>query len=216
MTAPEVELRRVWCRAAGRRTAAGVPALEALLAHLREPHRRYHTAVHVMWVLRHVEALLRQPSTPAVADPPALRWAALYHDAIYVPTTTDNEARSAVLAVADAADIGWSADRCAMVHRLIMATAHTLPGEGQVDAATAVLLDADLAILGADPADYAAYVRGVRAEYSHVDDEGWRAGRAAVLRAFLAQRVLYRTVYLRAEREHRARANMAAELAALG
>ncbi|MCB0980316.1 MAG: hypothetical protein H6513_00670 [Acidimicrobiaceae bacterium] len=216
MTAPEVELRRVWCRVAGRPTSAGVPALEALLAHLREPHRRYHTAVHVMWVLRHVEATLRAPTTPTVVDPDALRWAALYHDAIYLPERSDNEARSAALAVAAAADIGWPADRRDTVHRLILATAtHTLPGDGQVDAATAVLLDADLAILGAEPAEYAAYVRGVRQEYAHVDDAGWRAGRAAVLRGFLAQPVLYRTAHMRAEREHRARANLAAELAVL-
>ena len=57
----------------------------------------------------------------------------------------------------------------------------------------AVLCDADLAVLAADPATYTAYATGVRAEYAHVDDAAWRAGRAAVLRAFLDRPVLFHT-----------------------
>ena len=84
-----------------------------------------------------------------------------------------------------------------------------------VDADAAVLFDADLAILGASPAEYQAYVTGVRAEYAHVDDAGWRTGRAAVLQTFLDRDPIYATPTMRADRERRARANLAAELAAL-
>ena len=48
-----------------------------------------------------------------------------------------------------------------------------------------MLLDADLAVLGSEPAAYQAYVTGVRAEYGHVDDAAWATGRAAVLRGLL-------------------------------
>ena len=78
-----------------------------------------------------------------------------------------------------------------------------------------MLLDADLAVLGAEPAAYQAYVTGVRAEYAHVDAAAWRTGRAAVLRDLLARRPLYATEPARARWEARAGANMAAELATL-
>ena len=76
------------------------------------------------------------------------------------------------------------------------------------------MLDADLAVLAAEPSRYQAYARGVRAEYTHVDDAAWRTGRAAVLRAFLDRPAIYRTAPMR-NQEHRARANLAAELSGL-
>ena len=84
------------------------------------------------------------------------------------------------------------------------------------DPGRAVLLDADLAVLGSEPAAYQAYVTGVRAEYAHVDDPGWVAGRGAVLRGLLDREPLYSTADGRGRWEARARANMTAELATLG
>ena len=77
------------------------------------------------------------------------------------------------------------------------------------------MIDADLAVLAADAAGYQAYVNGVRAEYGHVSDTGWRIGRANVLRSFMQQPQLFATEAGRARYERRARANIAAELAAL-
>jgi predicted metal-dependent HD superfamily phosphohydrolase len=54
----------------------------------------------------------------------------------------------------------------------------------------------------------------VRAEYAHVDDATWRTRRATVLRAFLERAAIYRTEPMRRQ-EHRARANLAAELSSL-
>ena len=61
---------------------------------------------------------------------------------------------------------------------------------------TAMLLDADLAILGAEPGAYQAYVNGVRAEYAHVDDGHWRTGRSLVLQHFLDRPRLFVTDYM--------------------
>ena len=83
------------------------------------------------------------------------------------------------------------------------------------DVDAAVLIDADLAILGAEPAAYAAYVHGVRHEYHHVPDDLWVPGRSAVLRSFLDRPAIYLTPCMAADRESRARANLAAELATL-
>lgn len=79
----------------------------------------------------------------------------------------------------------------------------------------AVLLDADLAVLGAPPGAYLEYVRRVRAEHSGLNDDEWRQGRSAVLRTLLDRPRLYRTPTGNARWEARARANLTAELAGL-
>ena len=84
-------------------------------------------------------------------------------------------------------------------------TVAVLEAPAEVDAASAaVLLDADLAILGADPAAYRAYATGVRVEYAHVPDDAWRTGRAAVLDHFLARDRLFLTDTMHAELDQRA------------
>lgn len=230
MTAPEVELGRVWRRLVGTgHGRAADAAFDALLARHREPHRRYHTATHVMWVLRHVDEMTAQVDRPdrVDIDIDAVRAAALFHDAIYDPRSSTNEADSAVLAGEVLTHLGWAAPRVERVQQLIGATAGhvdapdvaptgTGPGPDVALAiAIDILLDADLAILGAEPNDYRAYVAGVRTEYGHVDEAGWRAGRSAVLRQFLDRTTIYRTRWMRDARERRARANLAAELATL-
>lgn len=215
MTSPEVELRAAWHRiVADTAAAAAHEPLDHLLLSLldrhREPHRRYHTATHVMWVLRHVDELVGDGVAPG-ADLAAVRLAALYHDAVYEPRSDGNEAASAALAVATADRLGWPPERADAVRRLVMATAgHRPTGDDE-----ALLVDADLAVLGGDPASYSAYVTGVRAEYAHVSDADWRVGRAAVLRGFLDAPAVYHTEPMRRRRESRARANLTAELATL-
>ena len=87
-------------------------------------------------------------------------------------------------------------------------------GRGPGTNDTAVVLDADLAILAAEPSRYQACATGVRAEYAHVDDAPWRTGRTTVLRAFLERPAIYLTAPMQRQ-EHRARANLAAELSSL-
>ncbi|MGZ4724695.1 MAG: HD domain-containing protein [Ilumatobacteraceae bacterium] len=229
MTQPEIEIRRAWRHAVGHQSDHYV---DALLIRYGERHRYYHTMTHIMMVVRHVHDAAAmaawQPSAQLVA-------AALYHDAIYDPRASDNEFRSAALAARDLADVGWSGDQCAYVKALILATGdHTAPGgpaaagsvagwvgsesvdaRGVAAAETAFLLDADLAILGADPRSYQAYANGVRAEYFFVDDTRWRSGRGRVLQDFLDRPRIFATEYMHGELEHRARANIEAELATL-
>ena len=215
MTQPETEIRSAWRHIAGH---AHEGYVDALLARYAEPHRHYHTATHIMFLLRHLSDMSQASATP---PSPQLVAAALYHDAIYDPTVDTNEALSAVLAANDLAEIGWASPRCESVAEMIVATAGHLadPAEqrdaGDDDAETAMLLDADLAILGAEPGAYQAYVNGVRAEYAHVDDGQWRAGRSMVLQRFLDRPRLFVTDFMYAAAEHRARANIEAELAAL-
>ena len=208
----ERELRARWAADVGRRPGAD-QALTALLARHREPVRRYHTAVHVARVLREAQRLADAVDLPGAAAR-GVRLAAWFHDAVYDPRAPAgaNEAASAALAGRVLAEMGEPEGGCAEVQRLVLLTAGHEPAPG--DAAGAVLIDADLAVLTADPAAYQAYVDGVRSEYAHVDDAAWRTGRAAVLRSFLERPALFR-VPVDAGRDARARANLRAELARL-
>jgi predicted metal-dependent HD superfamily phosphohydrolase len=203
MTQPETELRNAWHQIAGRHHDS---YLDGLLTRYRQPHRHYHTATHIMWVTRHLRDLATQPSVELVA-------AALYHDAVYDARATDNEELSARLAIGDLGEIGWTAAMSHPVAEMIRATAGHSADDASAD--TVMLLDADLAILGADPAAYQAYVNGIRAEYAHVDEASWRLGRSAVLCHFLDRPRLFVTEHMFGAREHRARANIEAELATL-
>jgi predicted metal-dependent HD superfamily phosphohydrolase len=205
-------------RAEWDRLLAGSPpggraaAFTDLIARYGQPHRRYHTVAHLGSVLDALDAL------DAVGEPgagPAVRLAAWYHDAVYDPTAPpgDNESRSATLARETLAALAVDPAIVFEVVRLVELTGdHTVaPG----DAAGAVLVDADLSILGAEPAAYDRYAAGVRAEYAHVAADGWRAGRAAVLRSFLGRPAIFQTAAGRERWEAAARANLARELAAL-
>ena len=99
------------------------------------------------------------------------------------------------------------------VRRLVLLTAGHEVGPG--DANGAVLADADLAILAAEPDRYARYATDVRAEYGHLDDAAWRAGRAAVLRRFADRPRLYVTDRAHDRLDGLARRNLASELAGL-
>jgi predicted metal-dependent HD superfamily phosphohydrolase len=102
----------------------------------------------------------------------------------------------------------------AEVARLVRLTTTHDPAEG--DRNGAVLSDADLAILAADPERYAAYAAAVREEYAAVPDAAFRAGRADVLRRLLDLPALFRTPPGRERWEEAARHNLETELMLLG
>ena len=146
-------------------------------------------------------------------DLAGVRLAAFFHDAVYDPTRDDNEERSAQLAEDNLPDLGFSGSKVAAVARLVQLTATHDPADGDVDGA--VLCDADLAVLAAPPAEYAAYASAVRAEYAHVDEPAFRSGRAAVLETLLSRPLLFRTEPGRRHWEQAARHNVETELTLL-
>jgi predicted metal-dependent HD superfamily phosphohydrolase len=78
-----------------------------------------------------------------------------------------------------------------------------------------VLCDADLAVLGSPPDQYAVYAAAVPAEYAHLPEAVFRAVRVAVLQRLLALPLLFHTPPARQRLERQARQNLAAELAGL-
>jgi predicted metal-dependent HD superfamily phosphohydrolase len=184
-------------------TAAGL----ALLALWAEPHRRYHTLGHLREVLTHVEEVADH-----AADPDAVRLAAWYHDSVY-QGQPDDEERSAQRAEEDLAALGVAPSLVAEVARLVRLTTGHDPAGG--DRNGEALCDADLAVLGTEPDRYRANTAAVRAEYAHVPDSDFHAGRARVVRELLAAPALFHTPLARSRWESRARANLADELRSL-
>jgi predicted metal-dependent HD superfamily phosphohydrolase len=182
-----------------------------LVARWSEPHRRYHDPVHLARVLDGVDELAAE-----ARDADAVRFAAWFHDAVYGVadgSPVSNEEASALLAQERLPALGIAAERVAEVARLVRLTEghRTAPGDRDGE----VLCDADLAVLGGGPEEYARYTAAIRAEYAEVPDELFRPGRAAVLRGLLELPRLFRTETARARYEARARANLAAEIGEL-
>lgn len=176
-------------------------ARDALLRAYGEPGRRYHNLTHLTEVLDRLDELSGYDAVP-------VRLAAWFHDGVY-DGEPGAEERSATWAEAALADTEYADE----VARLVRLTERHDPEPE--DANGAALCDADLAILAADPARYAAYTAAVREEYAHVSDPDFRAGRAAILGDLLAAPTLFRTAYGRAHWEPRARATVSAEIDAL-
>ncbi|MGW0971743.1 HD domain-containing protein [Streptomyces sp. NPDC002516] len=182
-----------------------------LLDRWAEPQRRYHTTDHLLAVLDRVDVL--ESHGERAADPAAVRLAAWFHDAVYLPDRSENEERSARLAERALAELGVAPGRTAEVARLVRLTVTHDPADDDTDGA--VLCDADLAILASPPAAYAAYTAAVREEYAFVPEDAFRQGRAAVLRQLLDLPRLFRTPYGTRTWTAPAQRNMEGELAGL-
>lgn len=199
-------IARAWeetCWALGIRARA--EPLADLLGRHGESHRRYHD-------LTHLDACVRLfDEHRGIAERPGEVCAALlFHDAVYDPTRSDNETRSAELARRALHDA--PADALDRIARAIEAT--RTHDAGSIDD-VALVLDIDLSILGADPETYDTFERAIRTEYAHVPDEAFVMGRRAVLEGFQARTPIYRTPALRDALEARAHANLVRALASL-
>lgn len=181
-----------------------------------ERHRHYHDASHLVAVLTALDELAA-PHEPSVE----VRLAAWFHDAIYSGTAGVDEERSAELAAQRLSEVGADDRSIEQVRAMVLATAGHIASDADADDGagpdldTALLLDADLSILGAPGTTYDAYARGVRAEHAHVSDERFATGRIAALRTLLGRPRLFHTDAGRQRFDATARANLRRELAAL-
>ena len=181
-----------------------LPAAQAFaLPQYAQPGRAYHNVAHV-------RAMLDALASRGVL-PPALALAVGGHDLIYDARAGDNEERSADVfgdwLAAQHAPAGLRYE----VRALILATKHSAPPPTR---AAALMVDADLAILGASAAEFAAYDAAIRQEHAHVPALLYRAGRRKVLRGFLDRERIYTTPEF-AGLEAQARENLARALGRL-
>jgi predicted metal-dependent HD superfamily phosphohydrolase len=177
--------------------------------------RHYHTFDHVVEVARRHGEVARDAGWHR---PREVSLALLFHDIVYQPGATDNEARSARQAI-EAVDrwLDGAGLDSAYIARLIELTArHGALAPGDVSDEEALFLDCDMAILGAAPDAYAAYEAGIAAEYGAVYAPAlYRQGRKHFLERLLARERIYLSDYFHARLDERARANLRCALARL-
>jgi predicted metal-dependent HD superfamily phosphohydrolase len=130
-----------------------------LAAKYGEPQRFYHTTGY----LTDIVALWEQYEAH-LHDPAPVGLALFYHDVVYDIGAADNEARSAVYAERDLPLLGLPRSTIARIMALITMTATHTCAASDTDAA--LMLDMDMAILGAPLAVYERYRQAIEAEYT--------------------------------------------------
>lgn len=188
---------------------------EELVDRWREPHRVYHSTLHLAVALDALDTIAGDARVPDRALWRA-RLALWFHDAVHDGVAGQDEERSAALVaelLGPLAGTGVSAEDLDEVARLVMVTADHDPAPD--DVVGGLVSDADLAVLGGSAAVYTRYTRQVRAEYCDVPEALFRAGRAQVLRTLLDGGPLFRTAPGAARWQDAAEANLRGELVAL-
>ena len=194
---------------------------ESLLQAWEQPHRAYHHSGHLSQMLSDLDRLYAHRAQ-AGSTPLALILAAWFHDAVYEGAPGEDERRSEQLASASLEPLVTAGlltgHELQIVGLLVRATAtHELPESANLPAGyepadIQFFLDADMAILAADSARYRRYLRGVRSEYSHCDDEAFRTGRTTFLRSILGRERIFLSEQALTLWEEPAQANLRAEL----
>lgn len=182
--------------------------LQRLVQAYATPARAYHHFGHVRDVLEHYREVAEGPGW---RQPAEVALAVLYHDAVYEAGRSDNEARSAQLAVEEIARWlpGQGIDS-ARVSELIGLTArHGALDASQVDAEAALFLDCDMAILGAAPDAFDAYHRGIAAEYrGHVPGWLFKIKRRTFLKDLLGRERIFLSDFFHERYDAQARRNL--------
>lgn len=194
---------------------------ESLLQAWEQPHRAYHHSGHLSQMLTDLDRLYAHRTQGSTPLPLVL--AAWFHDAVYEGAPGEDERRSEQLAGASLEPLVTagllSEEELQLVCLLVRATAaHELPESTELPAGynpadIEFFLDADMAILAADSARYRRYLRGVRSEYSHFDDEAFRTGRTSFLHSVLERERIFLSERARELWEEPARTNLCGELA---
>ena len=142
---------------------------EALIRAWAEPQRVYHDQGHLIWLLDEADR-----RAALICDSALVGYAIWFHDAVYQPGRPDNETLSAEWA---RTSLVAQPDLAARVGHVIEMTKDHAAGDADGDAS--LFLDMDIAILGAPWETYCAYASSIRAEYPHVVDPAFAAGRGA-------------------------------------
>jgi predicted metal-dependent HD superfamily phosphohydrolase len=179
---------------------------QEVAAQYADHSRHYHT-------MAHVENLINElfPVKVCFQHWHVVVFAVVYHDIIYKASKSNNEEKSAGLAVKRLSDIGVPGEFIRRCAEFIMATKRHEPVDDEIDLFT----DADLSILGSSADVYQLYTLQVRQEYSIYPDLLYKPGRKKVLHHFLEMENIYKTVFFRDKYENTARRNLENELGGL-
>jgi predicted metal-dependent HD superfamily phosphohydrolase len=167
----------------GLRVAPETDTFSRLQSAYAQKHRAYHTSRHIDECLSLFDELKHLAEHPSEVE--CALW---FHDSIYEPMSKLNEERSANWMAEFGAAVGLKSDSVARVRAHIMATRHVaFPADGD----SRLVVDIDLAILGAAASRYEEFERDVRREYRWVPGIVYRPKRAAILQSFLDRIRIY-------------------------
>lgn len=166
------------------------------------PGRHYHN-------LSHLENLITEldQCRPLLQNYNTVLYSVFYHDIVYHTSRSDNEEQSALLAVKRLQAL--PTEQCRL--QILATKTH----QRQQEEDTNLFTDADLSVLGKEPAVYRHYSQQIRQEYGIYPDELYFPGRAKVLQHFLDMPSIYKTTYFRNLYENQARHNIREELNSL-
>ena len=185
-------------------TSLGLPASPATYTQLveayREPHRHYHTTRHIEDCFTKLDQL-----RALAVRPEEIELALWFHDGVYLPYKSGNEEKSAEWAASFLGEAGASGKLIARIRELILATRHDAIAN---DHDTAILIDVDLSILGADRERYDAFEKDVRKEYRWVPRSLYRRERRRILASFLGRERIFMTDGFFERYEAQARGNL--------
>ena len=168
-------------------------------AHYMEPHRRYHTPVHIAHCLKQLDL-----SKAHMDNPDAVEMAIWFHDVIYDAKATDNEQQSADYFVRLCGD-ELSPDFKSTVNQLIMVTIHR---KHPVINDEKFIVDIDLSSFGLPWERMFKDSEGVRNEFSHMSDEEFYPAQKIFLDSLLARKTFCFTEFFRERHEQMARDNI--------
>jgi len=177
-----------------------VRVFRTLDVHYAERGRKYHTAHHINACLGEL-GRARHPE----ASNPLVEYALWFHDAVYNTFSSKNERRSADWAAHVLEKSGAPPASVELVRSLILATRHD---ERPTEAPHQLLVDVDLAILGADADRFREFELQIRSEYWWVPTTLYRKQRSAILRSFVMRPSVYSTHEFRERYERLARNNI--------
>jgi len=214
-----------WLLSAWRRSVEAVGATadrtaiestgQALIERWTSEERVHHNLKRLIAVLARVDELAAETHQPDV-----VRLAAWYHGAVFTSAApsayahrggADAEA-SAELARSELGALGVPERAIERIGTLIQYLSRHVAPANDIDAQA--LCDADLGGLAAEPQRYEAYLREVRAEYSHIPERDYVEARLAIIGRLLERRTLFASP-LGHGWENAARDNLRAERARL-
>lgn len=169
--------------------------------------RHYHT-------LQHLDSLLAQLTDvkEEIQNWDTILFTLYYHDIIYNATKSDNEEKSANLAVKRLKEVAVSSAIIEKCKKQILATKSHLSSN---DSDTNYFTDADLSVLGQSWETYTLYYKNVRKEYAIYPSFIYKPGRKKVLHHFLSMDRIFKTDIFYNKYEANAKSNLQRELKTL-
>ena len=196
----------LWRRCLTSDATAAETAYDRLINLYGEPHRHYHTLIHIRHCLDEFD-----PTAARMDDPDAVEMALWFHDAIYQPGAMDNEWRSAELFRQWSEGLATPAFR-QRVHDLVMATTHREPPR---DRDAGFTMDIDLSGFGLPWEQCEQEGRLIRAEFADRTDDEYYPGHLRFLLALHHRPTFFFTEWFQRRYESAARANVAHIIAGL-